>query len=107
MPPHQGRVPPRVEHHERVDKHSARPAWNAERLQTHGPNSVRKLPDRAQVTGAVLEPHKQVGLQRFDDQRPNTYISEHKYMNEKMGIQSTLLVEPHTSWQDRQERTYH
>ncbi|CAD7928147.1 unnamed protein product [Amoebophrya sp. A120] len=103
MPP--PRVPPRIDAHtERKEKASARPTWNAERLQTHGPNSVRKLPERAYIEGAVTEPHKQVGLKRFDDQRPNSYVSEHKFMNDQLAVQSTLLVEPHTSWEQRAER---
>ncbi|CAD7928762.1 unnamed protein product [Amoebophrya sp. A25] len=99
--------PPTIQEKARPDKASARPRYNATLVQTHGPWSARKLPERAlvlQKETAVAEPHKQTGLKRFDDQRPNTYVSEHKFMNLKNAVQTTLVVEPHTSWGDTVER---
>lgn len=69
-----------------------------------GTNSVRKLPEQTiyeeNVTCATQPQHFH-GLKRFDDQRPNSYISQHLYLNDGLEVQCTQVVEPHTSWADR------
>jgi len=97
---------------------SARPSWDTRLLQTHGPNSVRKLPEKQQhlpvegvkelhkstqfiVPSATSVPVQQTGLHRVDDQRPNCYVSEHKYLGPHGEVQITQISEPHTDWECR------